>query len=171
MADWDAQLQQARQSRSEWCAALEQVGLAALRDTMTHDEIDLAEGLRFLARQARLVTTGAMENNDTAQPYFWQALGPHEKQGGDNPQGLYLSAPINGTDTFCIRGSGGTADWISILTRRSSAGRAQGLAPFGNALFSATMQRRAGRQLRAFSFRRSGRWATGSPATNIAKHC
>jgi hypothetical protein len=49
--------------------------------------------------------------------------------GGDNPQGLYLSAPINGKDTFRLSGTRGSARWVSMILAQ------QGPPSFGNALF------------------------------------
>ena len=55
--------------------------------------------------------------------------------GGDNPQGLYLSAPINGTDVFVVRGTRGSARWFSAIVQRSPAARLAGAPLFGDALF------------------------------------
>jgi hypothetical protein len=71
----------------------------------------------------------SLENNDSEHPYLWTALDPHHKMGGDNPQGLYLSAPVNGHDTFRLRGTRSSARWVSIILGQ------QGPPPFGNALF------------------------------------
>ena len=59
-------------------------------------------------RMTQLVIVSSLENQDSQHPYLWTALDPHRKMGGDNPQGLYLSGPINGTDTFRVRGN----SWI-----------------------------------------------------------
>jgi|1186.fasta_scaffold19445_2 hypothetical protein len=126
---WNAQLEAATAAWRELCRTLEATGTDALERTLTHDEIDLAEGLRHLTRMTHLVTVGSVENEDSHHPYLWTALDPHRKMGGDNPQGLYLSAPINGTDTFRLHGSRGSARWISIIVAQS------GTPPFGNALF------------------------------------
>jgi hypothetical protein len=132
---WEAQLETASGAWRAWCRALEETGLAALAATITQDEIDVAEGLRHLGRMAQIALLGSIENKNSHEPYFWPALDPHLKMGGDNPQGLYLSAPINPTDTFRIRGESGSARWISaILGRRPEAARS-GLPPFGEALF------------------------------------
>ena len=135
MTDWDEQLETASEGWRRWCRTLEETGLQALRDTLTHDEIDLAEGLRHMTRMARLTLRGSIENKDARHPYFWRALGPDLKMGGDNPQGLYLSAPINGTDTFRVRGSRGSARWVSMITGRNPAAAAAGLPPYGDAIF------------------------------------
>jgi Protein of unknown function (DUF1214) len=135
MTDWESRLEEASTAWSAWCRAVESAGLDALSKTITHDEIDLAEGVRHLARMVRLTLFSATENRNTANPYFWPALDPHLKMGGDNPQGLYLSAPVNGTDTFRITGTSGSARWVSCILGRSPAGVQAGLPPFGNAIF------------------------------------
>lgn len=136
MSDWQQNLDRASDAWREWCATLERTGLAALEHTMTHDEIDLAEGLRYLSRIARLTLLSYSEHVDSHHPAFYRSLGPTLKMGGDNPEGLYLSAPINGTDTFRIRGTRGSAAWVSILAQRDAACLNEGLSVFGDALFS-----------------------------------
>jgi len=126
---WDAQLESATEAWRAFCRTLEATGAEALAKTLTHDEVDLAEGLRHLARMTQLVTLGSLENKDGAHPYLWPALDPHRKMGGDNPQGLYLSGPANGQDTFRLRGSRGSARWLSIILGQS------GNPPYGKALF------------------------------------
>jgi len=129
VTEWDAQLELATDAWRAFCRQLESTGVDALARTLTHDEIDLAEGLRHLARMSTLTLMSSIENKDPLHPYLWPALDPHRKMGGDNPQGLYLSAPINGTDTFRLRGSPGSPRWISIIVGQ------QGPPPFGAALF------------------------------------
>lgn len=123
------QLDAATRAWRDFCRALEHTGAEALSKTMTHDEVDLAEGLRYLTRLTHLALMSSMENKDADHPYLWTALDPHRKMGGDNPQGLYLSAPINGTDAYRLRGNRGSARWVSIIVSQD------GLPPFGNALF------------------------------------
>src|SRR6478735_10354500 len=130
---WDEQLEVATSAWREYCRALEETGTEALARTLTHDEVDLAEGLRHLTRMVRISTMGALENKDSAHPYLWPALDPHRKMGGDNPQGLYLSGPIHGTDVFVVRGTRGSARWFSAIVQRSPAARLAGAPPFGDA--------------------------------------
>lgn len=140
MVVWNEQLEDASEAWRRWCRTLESVGLQALRQTITHDEIDLAEGLRHMGRMARLVLQVTMENRDSAHPYLWRSLGPDLKMGGDNPQGLYLAAPINGSDTFRVHGTRGSARWMSFLTGRTPGAVAAGEAAWGAALFSPGLQ-------------------------------
>ncbi len=129
MQTWDEQLATATAAWQGFCRALETTGTEALAKTLTHDEVDLAEGLRHLARMAALTLIGSLENKDSRHPYLWPALDPHRKMGGDNPQGLYLSGPINGVDTFRLRGTRGSARWVSIIVGQT------GPPPYGDALF------------------------------------
>lgn len=137
---WEADLERASDAWRRWCASVEQAGLRALADTITHDEIDVAEGLRHVSRMVRLTLGTGMENNDPERPYLWRALGPDLKMGGDNPNGLYLSAPINGTDTYMVRGTRGSARWVSFLSSRRPECLAEGLPVFGDAVFSPGLQ-------------------------------
>ena len=130
------QRDQAKEAWRKWCAALESAGVAALDRTVTDEAIDLAEGLRHLSRMARITLASGMENGDTLHPYFDRSLGPTLKMGGDNPCGLYLSAPINGTDTYFVSGTRGSAAWISFMSQRSHDCFAVGLGVFGDCIFT-----------------------------------
>jgi hypothetical protein len=54
---------------------------------LTADAIDVAEGLRHLERMSALASVQRLRE-PRAHPYFWTALDPHRKMGGDNPQAL-----------------------------------------------------------------------------------
>ena len=82
MVSWDTQLDEATTAWRSFCRSLETTGVDALTKTLTHDEVDLAEGLRHMARMVNLAVTSSLENNDSAHPYLWPALGPHRKMGG-----------------------------------------------------------------------------------------
>jgi hypothetical protein len=129
MTAWDEQLETATDAWRQFCRTIEATGAEALAKTLTHDEVDLAEGLRHLARMSTLALLGSLENKDAAHPYLWPALDPHRKMGGDNPQGLYLSGPVNGTDTFRLRGTMGNPRWVSIIVSQN------GPPPYGAVLF------------------------------------
>lgn len=64
---------------------------------------NLAEGYRYLMGYVG----GAVERafaEDPAFPYFKRAIPLHNKSTWDNADNLYLSAPIDGTSTYRIRG-------------------------------------------------------------------
>ena len=163
---WEGQLQSATDAWRAFCRTLESTGTQALAKTLTHDEIDLAEGLRHLARMTQLATLGSLENKNSAHPYLWPALDPHRKMGGDNPQGLYLSGPANGQDTFRLRGSGGSARWLSIILGQS------GNPPFGNALFLPDLAREPDNSFEVLisPTAQPGNWLQSGPNTT-GVHC
>ena len=87
VTDWDGRLEEASTAWITWCRAVESAGIDALTKTITRDEIDLAEGLRHLARMARLTLFSATENRSTSNPYFWPAFGPAPQNGRRQPAG------------------------------------------------------------------------------------
>jgi hypothetical protein len=159
---WDEQLATATEAWQGFCRALEATGTEALAKTLTHDEVDLAEGLRHMARMVQLTLIGSLENKDSRHPYLWPALDPHRKMGGDNPQGLYLSGPINGTDTFRLRGTRGSARWVSIIVGQT------GPPPYGDALFLPDLDVKADGTFEVIVSpqRKPGNWLRSTPSSN-----
>lgn len=162
MSTWDEQLAAATGAWQGFCRTLEASGTEALAKTLTHDEVDLAEGLRHLARMAALTLVGSLENKDSLHPYLWPALDPHRKMGGDNPQGLYLSGPINGADTFRLRGTRGSARWVSIIVGQA------GPPPYGDALFLPDLDVAADGtfEIIVSPQRQPGHWLRSTPSSN-----
>lgn len=141
MSDRQASIARATEAWRAWCRTLEKTGVDVLENTMTDDQLDVAEGLRYLTRQSRMTSQHHMENNDTAHPYLSRMLSYDKKAGGDNPQGTYLSAPVNGTDTYRICGTRGTARWVSIIAMRHPPDvLARGLSPYGATMFTDDLQ-------------------------------
>lgn len=136
MQDKPAQIAEAKAQWEAFCRALAETGGAALEQLHADTDLDLAEGVRYLTRLTRLALQSGMENNDSSHPYLDRSLGPTLKMGGDNPQGLYLNAPINGADTFVLSGNVGSAVWLSFLSQRSYDAVGEGLTVFGDALFT-----------------------------------
>ena len=137
------QLQKIDKAKIDWntfCEALAQTGTLALDRLHAETDLDLAEGIRYLSRISRLALESEMENQDNLHPYLQRALGPTLKMGGDNPRGLYLKAPINGTDTFRLSGHLGSAAWLSFLSQRSYDALSEGLTVFGDSLFSTNLR-------------------------------
>ena len=78
---WEGQLESATEAWRRFCRTLESTGTQALAKTLTHDEVDLAEGLRHLARMAQLVTLGSLENKDSCPPVPVAGAGPAPQNG------------------------------------------------------------------------------------------
>lgn len=125
----------AKSSWSEFCKTLESVGNTALENLVDPNELELAEGVRYLTRIVGLSFDSQMENADADHPHFSRNIGPNRKMGGDNPQGHYLKAPINGEDTFRITGKRGSAAWISFQAMRNSECFSESLNVFGGCQF------------------------------------
>lgn len=139
MENKQQKIESANDHWQQFCQSLEKTGTAALSKLHIESDLDLAEGLRYLSRIARLALESELENKDSLHPYFQRSLGPTLKMGGDNPNGLYLAAPINGTDTFRIVGNRGSAEWLSFFAQRSYEALNEGLTVFGDCLFSTNL--------------------------------
>jgi hypothetical protein len=169
VADDAARLSLATEAWRTWCRALEATGVTALENSLTKDEVDLAEGLRYLGRVSHMTMFGATDDVDSKHPYFWPFLGPHVKLGGDNPQGLYLAAPLNPTDTFVVRGTRGSPRWFSaIIMRNPATAYPAGQAPIGEALYLPDLDVEADGtfEIVVSPERQPGNWIPSDPWTN-----
>lgn len=114
--------------RSAWhafCDDLKQAGEFAFDPAMPDAPADRVAGLRQVARNIALALQFELENCDPLHPQLLHYFDPIRKQGGDNPDALYLGAPINGIDHYRISGHRGSADYIAITAVESGA------TPFG----------------------------------------
>ena len=104
------------QAWTDFCRALEQAGQVVLKGPNT--PLDRAEGLRYLTRLLRNSLYATLENSDADRPR-WQSL-DLVKIGADNPDNVYHSAPVKGTNSYRITGTRGT---IALTTFGSKANR------------------------------------------------
>ncbi|PLW68614.1 DUF1214 domain-containing protein [Pseudohalioglobus lutimaris] len=107
----DAQL---KASWDDFCEQLKSAGDLVFRDSTPNDDIDRAKGFRLLARNIALALQFNLENTDPDFPELLHYFDPLRKQGGDNPDALYVGAPINGEHTYRISGNRGTARYFAI---------------------------------------------------------
>jgi hypothetical protein len=98
------------QAWTDFCRALEQAGQQVLRGPKT--PLDQAEGYRYLTRLLRNSLYATLENSDPDRPR-WQGL-DLVKIGADNPDNVYHSAPVRGTNTYRITGQRGTIAYASF---------------------------------------------------------
>jgi hypothetical protein len=98
------------QAWTDFCRALEQAGQQVLRGPKT--PLDQAEGYRYLTRLLRNSLYATLENSDPERPR-WQGL-DLVKIGADNPDNVYHSAPVRGTNTYRITGQRGTIAYASF---------------------------------------------------------
>jgi hypothetical protein len=95
---------------SDFCHALEQAGKVVLAGPET--PLDRAEGFRYLSRLLRNSLYATLENSDPDNPR-WQGL-DLVKIGADNPDNVYHSAPVKGTNTYRITGQRGSIAYASF---------------------------------------------------------
>ena len=92
---------------SEFCDLLKKAGDVLLREDLDTDLFDRAEGHRYLARLLRAGLSSFVENPGPLHPIF-RAMPDMVKMGLDNPDNYYVSASVNPSLEYRIRGSRGT---------------------------------------------------------------
>jgi hypothetical protein len=97
---------------TEFCTALEQAGQVVLRESSPVTPLDRAEGFRYLTRLLRNALYATVENSDPDRPVL-QGL-DLVKIGADNPDNVYLSAPVRGTVSYRITGTRGSIAYVSF---------------------------------------------------------
>ncbi|MDH3926176.1 MAG: DUF1214 domain-containing protein, partial [Xanthomonadales bacterium] len=115
-------------SWNEFCDQLKNAGELIFRDTTPAHDIDRAKGLRLLARNVSLALQFHLDNNNPDFPELLHYFDPIRKQGGDNPDALYVGAPINGKHTYRISGQRGNARYFAVTVLED------GNTPWGGAV-------------------------------------
>jgi len=121
----DAALRAAWQS---FCRELENAGELVFRANAPDNPVTRATGLRLLARNIALALQLELENQDPLHPELMHYFDPVRKQGGDNPDALYVGAPIDGRNTYRISGTRGSAAYLAITVLE------RGTTPWGGAV-------------------------------------
>jgi hypothetical protein len=121
----DAQL---KASWDDFCDQLKNSSDVVFRDTTPAQDIDRAKGFRLLARNVSLALQFCLENNNPDFPELLHYFDPIRKQGGDNPDALYVGAPINGQHSYRITGTRGDARYFAVTVLEDGA------TPWGGAV-------------------------------------
>jgi hypothetical protein len=106
----------------EFCDRLKEAGQIVLRSETPSSELDRAEGWRYLSRLTRMALEVCFENSDPDFPRLLNIPNETSKAGGDNPDSLYLTSSIAGDREYRLRGTRGTAPWLSFTTKALVAG-------------------------------------------------
>lgn len=96
---------------------LRQAGDVVTRAAPARDDLDVAEGVRYLTRLTRSALEQHLEYKDPAAPQFLR--GNHETikgPGFDNPDQVPLVAAISGAYEYRIRGTRGSVVFLSFST-------------------------------------------------------
>ncbi len=112
--DHDARDQQLLQAWDQFCDQLKAAGRIPFRDGVPVGDLSRSAGFRCLAQNIGLGMQFFLENDDPLHPELLHYFDPIRKQGGDNPDAVYVGAPINGTDTYRISGNRGSARYFAV---------------------------------------------------------
>ena len=115
----------------DFCDALKAAGQVVLRDDTPKDAFDRAEGWRYLSRLTRAALETFVEASDTQAPEFRVTAGETIKMGMDNPDNVYLSAPVNGNYEYRIHGNRGTVHYLGFGSQAGNYGRTGSLDTTG----------------------------------------
>jgi hypothetical protein len=97
----------------EFCDALKEAGRVVARD-LAGDDLDRAEGYRYLTRLTRLALEKYLEHADPRAPTFYRLSHETAKIGCDNPDSFYQNAAIDGAFEYRLSGSRGTIAYLGI---------------------------------------------------------
>ena len=149
----------------QFCDQLKAAGRIPFREGVPAGDLSRTAGFRCLAQNIGLGLQFFLENDDPLHPELLHYFDPLRKQGGDNPDAVYLGAPINGTDTYRVSGFRGTARYFAVTAVET------GNTPWGggvaNALFGQDLQVEADGsfELICSPHKHPGNWLQTSPNT------
>ena len=100
-----------------FCEDLKRAGDQLIRDDLPLDELDAAEGLRYLSRLVRTGLERHVEGADPATAYLYPLCNERIKGfGGDNPDTRYFGASISSDYTYRLTGDLRSCAFFSIMT-------------------------------------------------------
>jgi hypothetical protein len=111
----DMRRRQARLAWEAFCDRLKDAGALFARDDFPIDELDIAEGLRYLGRVTHASIERFVDGADPARPYFYPLCNERIKIGGDNPDNRYFAATVSDRHTYRIRGDFRCCSYYSIV--------------------------------------------------------
>lgn len=116
---------------AEFCDALKEAGSVVLADTVPMDPQDRAEGWRYLTRLLRASLNFFLEVPEPEAPAFTRAIDETIKLGMDNPDNVYLAAPVKGSLVYRITGTRGTVHYLGFGTQAGGYGKTSSLDTTG----------------------------------------
>lgn len=117
---------------SDFCDALKEAGAVVLADSVPMDPQDRAEGWRYLTRLTRAALNFFLEVPDPEAPAFTRAVDETIKLGMDNPDNVYLAAPVNGAYTYRLTGTRGTVHYLGFGAQEGGYGKTGSLDTAGH---------------------------------------
>jgi len=106
--------------RDAWhgfCDQLKIAGDLVFKDTNPSNDLQRADGFRYLTQNLSQAFDLALETKDTRYPVIHAFCRPDRKLGGDNADFVYLQAWIDGSSVYKITGRRGTARFINFTVQ------------------------------------------------------
>lgn len=116
---------------ADFCDALKEAGAVVIGEGTPADPLDRAEGWRYLTRLLRAGLETFVEESDAQAPAFRRTAHETIKMGMDNPDNVYLSAPVNGSFEYRVTGRRGTVHYLGFGTQKGSYGSTGSLETTG----------------------------------------
>lgn len=98
----------------DFCAQLAEAGEILARPAAPLNDIDQAEGLRYLSRLTRTALNMLVDSADSDFPRLFLLTDDKIKIGADNPDNLYQQCVINPNRTYRITGKRNSVPYFSI---------------------------------------------------------
>lgn len=109
-------------SWSDFCDGLKAARAVVLSEGAPDDPLTRAEGWRYLTRLTRAALETFVEASDSGAPEFRRTAHETIKMGMDNPDNIYLSAPIHGGFVYRVWGTRGSVHYLGFGTQKGSYG-------------------------------------------------
>lgn len=157
------------QSWEDFCDQLKAAGKNLICGENSPENIlDQAEGWRYLARLTRSALDNYLEAADTQAPVFTRAVHETIKMGMDNPDNVYLSAPVNGNFTYRITGQRGSVHYLGFGSQAGGYGKTGQLETTGYLeAKDIAIEDDGSFEIIASSEEQSGNWLPMSPDTRL----
>ena len=91
-----------------FCERIKLAGLEILGSAAELDEVNRAEGLRYLTRLLRGSFEKYIEYSDPLDPVIFKMCDERSGYGGDNPDNLYSASPVSDREVYEISGNRGS---------------------------------------------------------------
>lgn len=117
-----------------FCDELKLAGRSIAALSPGDQELDRAEGYRFLTRMIRLGLMTELEYVDPRYPQIWESETPILKSAANNPDELYHELLFDGRETYRIQGQRGTTPLIEFTVYEGRLGSDDGSRYVGHLL-------------------------------------